>query len=880
MMNDNRPDPDALLKAITDQENKDSRGKLRIFFGGCAGVGKTYAMLNAGHQRKAEGVNVLLGLVETHGRDDTEKLVAGLAALPAKEINHRGVLLTEFDIDEALKLKPSLILLDEMAHSNAPGSRHPKRWQDIEELLDAGIDVFTTLNVQHLESVNDIVAGITGIWVKETVPDKIFDQADDITLIDIPVDELLKRLSQGKVYIAQQAKDRAAQNFFKKNNLMALRELALRRTAERVDKQMDEYQASQFIEKKNTVSAAEKILVCIGPDAISSRLLRTSKRLATGFKAPWTVVYVENQRHHSLSKKARTSLDRTMRLAESLGAKTDILHGQNAMREIVEYAKKNNFSKIVVGKVTRSPLKDFLKGSLADEIMRNAGEIDVHVVSSNQPRSEGLIEKTKISIRALAFSYISAFTVPVIATLICSMMNSVINDVNLLMIYVIGAVLVATKFGKWPTVFCSLFSIFMFKFFFIEPAYKVNIEDFEFLIAALVMLLTSLIILRKTNLLSDQLKFSRGREHNTSLLYAITRELATTRGHKNMADVSAKHVAEVFKGRVLIFLKNKNDDILRILNDIDDYKLDPRDESAANWCFQHNQYAGKGTNTMPSAKGIYAPIVSSQQTIGVLGVIPEDGSIEYSIEQMDLLEAFANLISGSFERATSADLAEKSRVGAEMEKLRGRLLGSVSDDLKSPISFIKDAAIKIMYDVVSDEVRQTAKEIKDETNRLSRLVDNLLEVKDLENGVLKLNRKLFFIEEIIGSALVRCERRLGNRELITDIEDGLPMVSADALLIEQVVISFLENAAKRGKPTTPITISARLNGDNLVVSVADKGRKINPEEIESAIKSQNNSEYAHLTVANEIIQAHGGRVWAETLHNEGVRFCLSLKKAG
>ncbi len=881
-----RPDPDELLKAITAEEEKSRRGKLRIFFGGSAGVGKTYAMLNAAHQLKKEGVDVMVGLVETHGRPETKNLVENLPIIECREINHRGILLKEFDIDTALKRKPAIILLDELAHSNVPGSRHPKRWMDVEELLDAGISVYTTLNVQHLESVNDIVAGITGVWVKETVPDPIFDKADDITLIDIPSDELLKRLSEGKVYIAEQAKDRAAQNFFKKSNLIALRELALRRTAERVDEQMAAYNTQTGV-KGAGVAPAEKIMVCIGPDPLSVKLVRTAKRLATGIKSPWMVVYVENQRHYKLNKKSQASIERIMRLATSMGANTDIIQGQNAREELINYARKNNYTKIVVGKASRSRFKDFIKGSLADELIRRSGNIDVYVVTGDPAPKGELLEKTGLK-NADGFSdYLIAGLTPTLCVLTGELLKATLNQVNLAMIFVFGIVLASTRIGRYPAMLCASLCALSFNFFFVEPLYRFGPEDAEFLVTLCALTLTAIIICSKTNLLSLQLKFSRERERNTGFLFALTRELAATRGHKNMAEVAARHIGAAFDGAAVIWLAEENGN-LRILNESFKIILDAKDEGAAKWCFEHRQPAGKGSNTLPSAKGVYLPLTGSDGAVGVMGVIPHQEDREYGAGQMELMEGFANLLAASFERAYTADSAEKSRIATETERLRNRLLSSVSDDLKTPVASIRAAIGKLFEGIeklqVGVEIKIFLKILSDEASRLSRIVASIQDMSSFGSDKLKLNLSAFFMEEVIGSALVRCEKRLLDYEIITQIEEGLPLVNIDGLLIEQVIIGFLENAAHRSRKNSSITVSAKQNGDEVVFGVTDTGKKVEVMEVEAALSGKSttdvavSSEYAFLAVSKGIIEAHGGRAWIENLYdNKGSRFCFAIK---
>ncbi|NBO19595.1 MAG: sensor histidine kinase KdpD, partial [Proteobacteria bacterium] len=670
MNDESRPDPDELLSRISAEESDSAetskRGKLKIFFGACAGVGKTYSMLSAGRQALTEGVDVVIGLVETHGREETKKLLEGLPILPHREVQYRGTLIKEFDIDAALARKPSLILLDELAHSNAPGSRHPKRWQDVDELLDAGINVYTTINVQHLESLNDVVARITGVWVKETVPDAIFDKADEISLVDIPSEELLKRLKEGKVYIAQEAKKRAAQNFFKKSNLIALRELALRRTAERVDALMDVYKTRDG--GAQGWSGADRILVCIGPDALSVKLVRVAKRMASGLKSPWTALYIETHKHYRLNREGHEAVERTLRLAERMGGKIELLQGQNAHQDIIAYATTNGFTKIIVGKTPKPRWREVLSGTLADQIIRHSGNIDVYVVTGGAEDRKNLLASIwKPSSPWQA--YLSAPVITALCTLLLIPLRSTIEPVNMVMAYLVGVVAVAVRYGRGPSLITTVLSALCFNFFFVAPYYTLKMSEEQQLITFVVIMLTGLIISTQNSRLRTQAISSRRREKNTSTLFAMSRELSASRGKIPLAQIAAQHMAEAFDSDIFLWLPDNKGQLQTVVAETETEAggIDPvREESVANWSFTHRQNAGLGTDTLPSAKALYIPLVGSTGVVGVIGAMPHDpDSASYATDKVELLEAFASIAATALERASAADLVEKTIVEAE-----------------------------------------------------------------------------------------------------------------------------------------------------------------------------------------------------------------------
>lgn len=887
MDDEQRPNPDDLLSRITAEEEenvKSSKGKLKIFFGACAGVGKTYAMLNAGQQALQEGKNVVIGIVETHGRKETEKLLAGIPIIPLKEIEYRGTKLKEFDIDAAIERKPELILIDELAHSNAPGSRHPKRWQDVEELLNAGIDVYTTINVQHIESLNDVVARITGIWVKETVPDAFFDEAEAISLVDIPTDELLQRLKEGKVYIAPGAKKRAAQNFFKKSNLIALRELALRRTAERVDAQMDKYKTTIGTQQQ-VWSGADRVLVCIGPDELSSKLVRVAKRTSSSLKAPWTAVYVENERHYRLNKEGQEAVERTLRLAERMGGKIEVIKGGKAADDIIAYAREHNYTKIIVGKKPRARWKEILQGTLADHIIRQSGDIDVYVVTGEK--------ETRPKVRTFLWNipedidhYLAPAMIAIMCTAVVYPFREFTDTINLTSVYLVGIVLLALRYGRLPAMLGTVLSALAFNFFLLPPYYTFKLGDDNHIIALCVMIITSVLIGTLTSKLRLQIIYARRRERHTSALYALSKELSATRGRQNLTETAARHIGEILDADISIWLPDDKNHLTCILNELADAEgVDHlREESAARWAYTHKKPAGLGTETLPTALGYYTPMLSGSRVIGVMGVIPEAQAM-LTNEQLNLLDNIANIAATAVERANAAELVERTMVESESEKLRNILLSSVSHDLRTPLASISGAASTLLLEShrITDEYKnELLRLIHEEAARLARMVTNLLDVTSLQTGSVRLNKELYFIEELIGSALMRVESRLGNRKVNINIQTGLPLVRMDGLLIEQVLINLFENIADHTPENTEVMVRAEVHKPDLHVILEDNGPGV-PEGDEERIfdrfyhSSGDNKEGAlGLAICRGVIKAHNGKIWAQNRPEGGARFTFTL----
>ena len=854
---------------------KSGRGQLKVFFGACAGVGKTYAMLNDARSRRLkEGMDVFTGIIETHGRDEIAKLVLDIPSFALRTLHHRGMTLKDFDLDSALARKPALVLIDELAHTNATGARHPKRWQDVEELLANGISVYTTLNVQHLESLNDIVANITGIQVRETVPDTIFDSADDIELIDVPPDEILKRLENGKVYLAPEVKERALQHFFKKSNLIALRELALRRAAERVDAQMALYNASQGIKEP---MIAERMLVCVGHDALSTRVVRHAKRMATRSHAAWIAVYVETSRHYSLDKQSQKNVERNLRLAEKMGGKTKILKGNDAAEEIIAFAREQNITRLIVGRPLRSRWLEMLIGTLADTLLRKSDNIEITVIPDNtsirarQPLFPSITWKPRnYAYAALVIGVCTAAGLP---------FRDKVDAVNFGMFYLVGVVAVAARFGLGPSIAASLLGVTAFNFFFTQPYYSLNVYDPSYLVTFLVLLVTGILVSSLASRLRLQAMFFRERDIHTGALYGLTSELAATRGREAIADVACRHVRQAFDCIVMVLWPDDKGELIAYPGGL--HVNNVKEEAVTRWCFEHKQQAGLGTATMPGNSGLCLPLMAGDGCLGVLSLKPGNGRDRFGSEQLSLFETFSSLIASALQRANASQAAEQSKVEAEAEKLRNALLSSVSHDLRTPLASVRgsiEAVLISSQGVLSAEAYELLEAARSQSERLTRMVNDLLDINRLQTGKPLLNRQSYYIDEVIGAAIARVKPWLGDRTLKADVAPHLPLVVIDGALIEQVLINLLENAVKYTPEDGIIRIHAEKRSMHLYLSVSDNGCGI-PEGEEKKI-FEKFYRVAHnpaaqgsglgLAICRAIIEAHGGLIWAANNQTGGM----------
>jgi two-component system, OmpR family, sensor histidine kinase KdpD len=638
-MSEKRPSPDELLARIKAEEREKKQGKLTIFLGYAAGVGKTYAMLEAAQRRENE-IDLVVGLVETHGRAETDALLKGLEIIPRKQIEYHGINLTEMDLDAVLARRPQLVLVDELAHTNAHGSRHPKRYQDVEELLEAGIDVYTTLNIQHVESMRNTVAQIAGVWVRETIPDTIVDMAAEIKLVDLPPDELLERLKQGKVYVLEQIAH-AINDFFRKGNLIALREVTMRIAAEHVDKQAQVYMQTHAV--RGPWPAAERLLVCIGPGPLGNRLVRNGRILASQLDAEWFAVYIETPGIIPLSSAQRDRLEATLRLAERLGAKVLKLQGDSVAATVVEYANAHNISKVVVGRPERSRWLELLRGSVADQLIRQSENIDVYIVGSKAepapPENLPAAQPTQ-----WWWGYLKGLALVIVATLIGELLRPFFDPTNLFMLYLISVIISAVYFGFGPSIFVSLLGVLAFDFFFVPPTVSFAVADAQYLFTFIALLAVGVVISLLTARVRNQIKAARRRESETATLYALSRDLAASSGLDNTLNVIVKHVKETFGGDVVIFLPDtQNKGKLRPYAQKPKITIKENDVAIAVWAFQNQKAAGYGTDTIPDAKARYLPLNTTKGAIGVMGIWFSDSAGPITIEQFRLLEAFADL---------------------------------------------------------------------------------------------------------------------------------------------------------------------------------------------------------------------------------------------
>jgi two-component system sensor histidine kinase KdpD len=880
-MTEHRPDPEALLARVKEEEARQRRGKLKVFFGAAAGVGKTYAMLEAAREQRADGVDVVVGYVETHRRAETDALLAGLEILPPRLIEYRGATLREFDLDAALARRPSLVIVDELAHTNATGSRHAKRWQDVEELLDAGIDVYTTVNVQHVESLNDVVAKITGVVVRETVPDSVLERADEVELIDLPPDDLLQRFKEGKVYVPEQAQEALA-NFFRKGNLIALREMALRATAERVDAQMRVYMREHAIGR--VWPAAERVLVAIGPSPSSARLIRAAKRMAERLDAPWIAAYVETPAQLRLPAEARDRVIQTLRLAEQLGGETVTLPGPRMSDAILAYARDRNVTKIVVGKPTRSLWRRILLGSIVDALVQGSGEIDVYVISGEREEAAPVVPVRRPSGAIDWPGYARGLAIVAATTGLCWGMFLLVELADLIMVYLLGIMLVSMRQGRGPSLLASVASVAALDFFFVPPYLTFAVSDARHLLTFAVMLLVGAVISDLTVRVRAQAEAARQREQRTAALYAMSRELASTRGVDALLTIAVRHISEVFRSQLVVLLPGSDGRLAPW--PAGQYEPDANDLGVGRWVYEHQQLAGLGTTTLPGASALYLPLAASRGPVGVLGVRPPDRHALDAPAQLHQLETFANQTALALERARLADETQDAHVRIETERLRNSLLSSVSHDLRTPLATITGAVSTILEsgDRLDGRTRQELLEsVREEAERLNRLVQNLLEMTRLESGALELKKEWHPLEEIVGAALSRLGRRLAGRRVTTQVPPDLPLVPLDDVLIEQVLINLLDNALKYTPAGSPIRIIATATDQAVTVEVADHGPGLPPGEEDRVFDkfyrgkpTDGRGAGLGLSICQGIVKAHGGRIWAQNLPEGGVAFLFTL----
>jgi two-component system, OmpR family, sensor histidine kinase KdpD len=880
-----RSHPDARLSRARGQEEREARTRFKIFFGFAPGVGKTFRMLQVARDLVAEGVDVAIGEVETHGRYDTAGLMLGLEVLPRRALPYRGRVLQEFDLDAALARRPKILLLDELAHTNAPGSRHARRWQDVVELLEAGIEVYATLNVQHVESLNDVVAQITHVQVRETVPDSILERADEVELVDIAPEVLLERLREGKVYLPDQAA-LAREHFFQRGNLLALRELALRRMAERVDADVLAYREAHGVD--TAWSTAERVLVCVGPGPDSARLVRAARRVAAGLRAPWVAAAVEATGRPPLREEDRERLESHLRLAESLGAEVVRLSGLHVADAILDHARRRNVTRIVLGKPRHPRWRDRLRGSLVDEIIRGSGDIEVNVLSGEPPGpARARAEPAPGSAATPARDALRAAVVIAAITGIALAVRAILHVPDVEMLFLLGVMIVALTGGRRASILAAALGVAAYDFFFVPPAFTLDVADARYVLTFAMMFGVGMVIGTLTLRLREQQQAAVSRERRTSALYALTRELGAALDAAGVAAVCVHAVADGFDAEA-IFLRAAGRDALEPLAAAPrEATLGPSEQVVAQWALEHGRPAGRGTETLPDEAVLCLPVRTWGDVLAVVAVRPSHRR-GLTGEQRALLEALGRQAALALDRVRLADEARQSALRAKTEELRSGLLSAVSHDLRTPLAAITGAATLLREDAAIDPGlrRELTETVVEEAERLERLVGNLLDMTRLEAGAVEPRREWVPLVEVIGSALTRLERRLAGRRVTTVIADDVPLLSVDPVLLEQLFVNLLENAAKYTPSGSELEIGAAREGGTLAVDVADRGPGIPAGEEERIFERFQRGAHVGiggvglgLPIAHAIAQVHGGRLTAANRPGGGTVFRLTLPLA-
>jgi two-component system, OmpR family, sensor histidine kinase KdpD len=819
-MDDRRPSPDALLR----QAEQAGRGRLKIFLGAAPGVGKTFEMLTAARARLQEGVDVVIGVVETHGRAETAALAEGLEKIPPLDVSYRGRVLHEMDLDAILQRRPRLVLVDELAHTNAPGSRHPKRYLDVDELLAAGIDVYATLNIQHVESLNDVVARITRIRVRETVPDSVIDKADGIELIDLTPEDLIQRLREGKVYVPAQA-ERAIRHYFAPGNLTALRELALRRTAQRVDDQMVDYMRSHAI--PGPWPAGERVLVCVEGGTRAISMVRHARRLADRLHARWTVISVETGRSGD------AGVAEALRLAQRLGGESVLVPGQEVASTIIEYARSNNITHIIVGKSAHHRWRTMVQGSVTQQVINRAGGINIHVIetpaeSDEPPPGPTAPAGQELRPYAVSLAFVAA------ALLVALLLNQYVSVTNVALVFLTAILIAATLHGLGPSLFACIAAVLAYNFFFLPPLYTFTIADPENVVALFFFGVVAVIASNLASRMRAQAVSARMRAKTTDDLYQFSRKLAVAVTLDDLLWATAHQIALMLKVRVVLLLPDSDSLILRAGFPPED-ALDEADLAAARWSWERNHVAGRGSDTLPGAKWLFLPMRTGRGPVGVVGVIRDGDGLLLTPDQQRLLDALADQAALAIERVNLARDLQETRLRAETDRLRSALLTSISHDLRTPLASILGSAssLKSQTAALDPQTRDVLLgTILDEAERLNRFIGNLLDMTRLESGALRPNTSLAVLSDVIGAALQRAAKILAGHSVAIDLAADLPLVSLDMVLFEQVLFNLLDNAAKYAPPGSPIEVRARRDGDRVIIQVLDEGDGIPPDDLE------------------------------------------------
>jgi len=864
---DQRPSPEALLEAATAE----GRGRLKLFLGAAPGVGKTYEMLGSALERKREGVDVVIGVVETHGRIETEQLLRGLEVIPRRRAEYKGRFLDEMDIDAVLGRKPRLVLVDELAHTNAPGSRHPKRYLDVEELLAAGIDVYTTLNIQHVESLNDVVAKITRIRVRETVPDSIIDRADEIEVVDTTPEELIQRLREGKVYVRDQAQ-RALKHYFSPGNLTALRELALRRTAERVDEQMLTYMRAHAI--SGPWAAGERVLVCVSESPLAAHLVRYARRSADRLKASWVALYVETPRHHRLAEAERDRISDALRLAERLGGQAVTIPGQRIAEDVVAYARTNNVTQIILGKSDRPRWFEMLHGSVVHDLIRKASPIGVHVVAGEAEELPAKTVRTRSVGEPFGLDpYLVSTAMVAAATAIGMLIQQSVELPNISLVFLAAILVSAVRYGLWPSLYASLLSMLAYNFFFIPPIYTFTIADPANVLALIFFTIVAVLTSNLTARTRRQIVTAQRQVKTTAELYAFSRKLAGIGSLDDLLWAASFQVASMLKVRV-IFLFPEDGKMAVTAGYPPEDVADEADVAAARWCWDHKSPAGRGSDTLPGAKRLFLPLRTGSGIVGVVGLDRDVPGPLFTPDERRLLDALLDQIAVSIERIRLVDDIDEARIQAETERTRSSLLTSISHDLRTPLASIIGSitSLRGYYGRYDERTRQDLMAtVQDEAERLNRFVGNLLDMTRLESGALQIKAQRNDVAELVETAMRRAARILACHRVEVALAPGLPMLHVDAVLLEQVLFNLLDNAAKHSPAGSVIKIAANDLRDKVQITIADEGEGIPPEDLEAIFGKFHRIRTGDqrtagtglgLAVCRGFVEAFGGRIFA------------------
>jgi len=881
---DIRPSPEAMLRLAQAEEVTAELGKLKIFLGYAAGVGKTYAMLEAARKRRKDGRDVVAGYVESHGRAETDVLLEGLEVLPRKEIRYMEVALQEMDIDAILARKPQIVLVDELAHSNAPGSRHEKRWQDVEEILEAGIDVYSTVNVQHFESLNDVVAQITGIVVRETVPDRLLDLAFEIKLIDIPPEDLLQRLQEGKIYIPDQAA-KAIEKFFRPGNLMALRELSLRRTASRVDDQMRAYMETQSI--AGPWATAERLLVCVSGSPYSEKLIRATCRLAEELKGQWFTLYIETPGGGRQVRENRESIWRDLRLAEGLGAQVATVTATDVTDAVMEYAARHNITKIVMGKPNKPRWNEFITPPVVDRIIRRSGAVDVVIVSFEQDKDK-LARGIAMPKRHAPFElrgYAASLALVAAATILCELLRPFLAPTNMVMFYLLAVVIASVRLSRKPAIATAFLGVLAFDFFFVPPRMTFAVADTQYLMTFLGLFVVGVVISTLVARSKERAEVMRAREVHTASLYYLSRDLAASVDIDAVLRAVVRNVEEALNAQVVILLPEG--ERLDIMATSEGLTLVMKEQAVADWAFRNNHPAGRATDTLVSADLIYLPLQTPASVVGVMGVRLESEPAYHSQDNRRLLDAFATQAAMAMERIRFSRQAEQAQILQARENLERALLNSISHDLRTPLVSVTGvlSSLKEEGAHLSEKARRELLETAcGEAERLNRFVGNLLDMTRIEAGAVRLNFEPCDVQDLIGCALAALELRLGSREVSFKMLPTMPLVPMDLVLMTQVLVNLLENSLKYSSSGSIIEVVASTETSWLLLEVADRGPGVPDHDLKRVfdkfyripIPEGAGGTGLGLSICKGIVEAHGGKISAENRTGGGLRIVIRL----